>query len=43
MVKQFQVLPSPKGMRLASGAKDGSVAIWALENDGQGSGWCRIN
>ena len=28
---------APKGMRLASGAKDGSVPIWALENDGQGS------
>ena len=27
---------APKGMRLASGARDGSVAVWALESDGQG-------
>ena len=27
---------APKGLRLASGAKDGSVAVWELENDGQG-------
>ena len=27
---------APKGMRLASGSKDGSVAIWSLQADGQG-------
>ena len=26
----------PKGMRLASGAKDGAVILWELKNDGQG-------
>ena len=27
---------APKGMRLASGARDGSVAVWSLTSDGQG-------
>ena len=27
---------APKGMRLASGARDGSVAVWSLKSDGQG-------
>ena len=27
---------APRGMRLASGSKDGSVAIWSLNSDGQG-------
>ena len=27
---------APKGMRLASGSKDGSIAIWLLQKDGDG-------
>ena len=27
---------APRGMRLASGSKDGSVVVWALNNDGEG-------
>ena len=27
---------APRGMRLASGSKDGSVVVWSLNNDGDG-------
>ena len=41
-VLEFHTLPitsltfSPDRMRLASGARDGSVAVWTLEHDGTG-------
>ncbi len=28
---------APRGRRLASGARDGSIGVWALENDGEGN------